>query len=160
MRLKENNLPKEDIPFPNFKYTEIVKLNWDESEFKYILEQKFFFVFYQFQHEKLTLKEVKFWNMPYSDIFEAKNVWDKTIETVNQGKIVKEITEKGIRKTFFPKKTENRVSHVRPHAKNKNDCFPLPVKDKLTDNKEYTKHCFWLNASYVRDEIYLKTTEI
>ena len=156
IRIKENNLPKEDISFPTFKYQELVKEEWEESEFKHILEQKFFFVFYQFEGEKLVLKKVKFWNMPYSDILKAKEVWDKTIETIKEGKIVKEITEKGIRKTYFPKKTENKVSHVRPHARDKNDCYPLPITDKLTKANEYTKHCFWLNASYVKDKIYLK----
>ncbi|PHR71887.1 MAG: DNA mismatch repair protein [Lutibacter sp.] len=156
IRLKENNLPKEDISFKNFKYEEIVELDWEESDFKHILEQKFFFVFYQFENDILTLKKVKFWNMPYSDILEAKKVWDKTVKTIGEGKIIKEITNKGIRKTYFPKKTENRISHVRPHAKDKEDCYDLPTKDKLTNATEYTKHCFWLNASYVKDEIYLK----
>ena len=32
--------------------------------------------------------------------------------------------------------------------------------DKLTGLTEYTKHCFWLNASYVKDEIYLKTKNL
>lgn len=156
VRLKDNGLPKEDISFPTFKFEEIINLEWDDSDFKNILEQKFFFVFYQFEKENLVLKKVKFWNMPYSDIIVAKQVWDNTVENIKQGKIVKEITNKGVRKTFFPKKIENRISHVRPHAKDKEDCYTLPVKDKLTDLSEYTKHCFWLNASYVRDEIYLK----
>ena len=85
------------------------------------------------------------------------NSWSKWCYTcIKQGKIISEITGKGIRKTYFPKKTENRISHVRPHARDKNDCYDLPVKDKLTNTAEYTKHCFWLNASYVKDEIYLK----
>ncbi|MBP92639.1 MAG: DNA mismatch repair protein, partial [Flavobacteriaceae bacterium] len=54
------------------------------------------------------------------------------------------------------KKTENKVSHVRPHARNAADTYELPIADKLTGLTEYTKHCFWLNASYVKDEIYLK----
>ena len=94
--------------------------------------------------------------MQYSDILEAKNVWEKMVETVSNGEIVKEVTEKGVRKTFFPKKTENRISHVRPHARNKEDTYELPIVDKLTGLTEYTKHCFWLNASYVKEEIYLK----
>ena len=49
------------------------------------------------------------------------------------------------------------MSHVRPHARNAADTYDLPVADKLTGLRhEYTKHCFWLNASYVKDEIYLK----
>ena len=94
--------------------------------------------------------------MPHSDILEAKNVWEEMVKLVSNGKIIKEVTNTGIRKTHFPKKTGNRISHVRPHAKNAEDTYELPVPDKLTGLTEYTKHCFWLNASYVKDEIYLK----
>ena len=156
IRLKENDLPKEDISFPTFEYQELVETDWEDSDFKNILESKFFFVFYQFEGENLILRKVKFWNMPYSDILLAKNVWEEMVKTVSSGEIVKEVTQKGVRKTYFPKKTENKVSHVRPHARNAEDTYDLPVADKLTGLTEYTKHCFWLNASYVKDEIYLK----
>lgn len=156
IRLKENNLPKEDVSFPTFKYQELIESEWEDSDFKTILESKFFFVFYQFENDQLILRKVQFWNMPYSDIQEAKTVWNKVVDTVLKGEIVKEVTVKGVRKTHFPKKTENRISHVRPHAQNAADTYELPVKDKLTGLTEFTKHCFWLNASYVKDEIYEK----
>ena len=156
IRLKENNLPKEDVSFPTFEYRELIETEWEDSDFKTILESKFFLVFYQFENDKLILRKVQFWNMPYSDIQEAKTVWDKMVDTVLKGEIVKEVTDKGVRKTHFPKKTENRISHVRPHAQNAADTYELPVSDKLTGLSEFTKHCFWLNASYVKDEIYQK----
>jgi len=155
VRLKENNLPKEDISFSNFKYQEIINEEWDESNFKSILEHKFLFVFFQFENSELVLRKVKFWNMPYADILEAEKVWKQTKSIVQKGKIVREV-KNGIRYTNFPNKTFNPVSHVRPHATNAADTYPLPTKDKLTKAKEYTKHCFWLNNTYVRDEIYLK----
>jgi len=155
VRLKENNLPKEDISFSNFKYEEIVNEEWDESNFKNILEHKFLFVFFQFENEELVLRKVKFWNMPYTDILEAEKVWAKTKNIVSKGKIVREVKD-GIRYTNFPNKSFNSVSHVRPHATNAADTYPLPTKDKFTKVKKYTKHCFWLNSTYVRDEIYLK----
>ena len=155
VRLKENNLPKEDISFSNFKYQEIINEEWDESNFKDILEHKFLFVFFQFENAELVLRKVKFWNMPYADILEAERVWEQTKSIVQKGKIVREV-KNGIRYTNFPNKTFNPVSHVRPHATNAADTYPLPTKDKLTKAKEYTKHCFWLNNTYVRDEIYLK----
>lgn len=154
VRLKENNLPKEDISFPNFKYEEIVNQEWEETDFKDILEHKFLFVFFQFDNEELVLRKVKFWNMPYADIQEAEKVWTKTKEIVAKGSIVKEI-KNDIRYTNFPNKKFNSVSHVRPHATNAADTYPLPTKDKLTKANEYTKQCFWLNNTYVRDKIYL-----
>lgn len=156
IRLKENNLPKEDISFPTFEYQALIETDWEDSDFKNILESKFFFVFFQFEEENLILRKVKFWNMSHSDILEAKSVWGKMKTTVSKGEIVKEVTDKGVRKTYFPKKTENRISHVRPHAKNADDTYDLPIADKLTGLSEYTKHCFWLNANYVKNEIYEK----
>lgn len=160
VRLKENNLPKEDISFPTFKYEEIVNEDWENSAFKNILEHKFLFVFFQFENEKLVLRKVKFWNMPYQDLLEVEKVWTKTQEIVTKGEIVKEIkTDKNgkkVRFTNFPSKKFNSISHVRPHAKDASDTYTLPKKDKLTKGTEYTKHCFWLNNSYVKDKIYLK----
>lgn len=160
VRLKENDLPKEDISFPNFKYKEIVNEDWEDSDFKDILEHKFLFVFFQFENKKLVLKKVKFWNMPYLDLLEAEKVWVKTKEIIAKGEIVKEIktnkSGKEIRFTNFPSKKFSSVSHVRPHAKDASDTFELPKKDKLTKQNEYTKHCFWLNNTYVKNEIYLK----
>jgi DNA mismatch repair protein MutH len=160
VRLKENNLPKEDISFPNFQYEEIINQDWEESDFKDVLEHKFLFVFFQFENKKLVLKKVKFWNMPYSDLLEAEKVWEKTKEIVAKGEIVKETKTnkngKEIRLTNFPSKKFSSVSHVRPHAKDASDTYILPKIDKLTKLNEYTKHCFWLNNTYVKNEIYLK----
>jgi DNA mismatch repair protein MutH len=155
VRLKENNLPKEDISFPTFKYEELLFEDWDNSEFKDILEHKFLFVFFQYSNSELILRKVKFWNMPANDIEEAKKVWGKTKNLIETGNIVREVKNEK-RKTNFPNKSFNAVAHVRPHAQNANDTYQLPVTDLLTNLNHYTKHCFWLNNSYVRDEIYLK----
>lgn len=149
IRLKENDMPKEDISFPAFKFADLVREEWEDSNFKETLERKFFFVFYKFQKEGLVLKKAIFWNMPQNDIEEAKSVWAGAVNVISEGKIVKEI--KGNRRiTFFPKKKDNRISHVRPHALNSRDTYPLPVEDKLTGLKSYTKQSFWLNSSYVK----------
>ena len=157
VRLKDNDLPKEDISFPKFSYLELVNEEWDESEFKNNLEQKFLFVFFQFESENLVLRKVKFWNMPYKDILESEKVWARTKEIVSNGDIVQKV-EKGRRFTNFPSKKFNSVSHVRPHATNSKDTYPLPTRDKVTGDNEYTKHCFWLNNTYVKEKIYLENT--
>ena len=160
VRLKENNLPKEDISFPNFKYQEIVNEDWENSDFKDLLEHKFLFVFFQFENEQLVLRKVMFWFMAYLDLIEVEKVWAKTKQIIAKGEIVKEIktNKKGkeIRFTNFPSKKFSSISHVRPHATNAKDTYGLPKKDKLTNQNEYTKHCFWLNNTYVKNEIYLK----
>ncbi len=155
VRLKENNLPKEDLSFPNFKYLDLATQSWDESDIKNLLNHKFLFVFFQYSEGELVLRKIKFWNMPYGDIQEVKKVWAKTKYIVANGQIVNKLV-KQIRYTNFPDKSFNKISHVRPHAKNALDTYPLPTEDVLTRATEYTKHCFWLNNSYIRDEIFLK----
>lgn len=158
VRLKANNLPAEDISFKAFNFKDLIKENWDESVFKQILERKFLFIFFQMEDDQLILRKVKFWNMPFQDIEKAKKVWIKTRSIIRKGDIVREITDKG-RKTNFPNKKFNPVSHVRPHAQNAMDTCPLPKMDNLTKANEYTKHGFWLNNSYIKDEIYLKQSK-
>ena len=163
VRLKENNLPKEDISFPAFKFEELIKENWNDSKFKNILEQKFLFIFFRYENNNLKLQKVRFWNMPFHDIKEVRKMWVKTKCIIKNGNIVKEIkfdkNGKEKRLTNFPNKNFNLISHVRPHAQNSSDTFPLVKIDNLTKVKEYTKHCFWLNASYIRDSIYLEKKE-
>lgn len=154
VRLKENLVPKEDISFPYFKYTDLVVQEWEDSEFKSILEHKFLMVFLRIQKGKLFFDKVKFWNMPYDDIQEAKRVWESTRDLVIEGNIVHSITD-GRRGTNFPSKSFSSVSHVRPHARTASDTTPLPIRDKVTGSLEYTKHSFWLNASYIKENIYL-----
>ena len=158
VRLKNNNLPKESVSFPVFKYTEIVQEEWNESKIKELIENKFFFIFYKYTPHGLILKKVQFWNMPYNDRESLKQVWLRTKEIIKEGNIVKEVTN-GRRITNFPGKSFSPVAHVRPHARNAADTYPLPTRDIVTNQKEYTKHCFWLNDSYIRDNIYLKVNE-
>ena len=98
--------------------------------------------------------------MPCSDVEKVREVWLKTKDVVSAGDVVKELKTnkngKVVRKTNFPNKKFNSISHVRPHATNSKDTNPLPIADKLTSQSAYTKHCFWLNNNYIRDEIYLK----
>lgn len=160
VRLKDSNLPAEDISFPCFEYLELVAEEWEDSDFKHILNRKFLFVFFQFDNEKLVLGKVKFWNMPNPDVEEAKKVWVETIKIVNNGDIVKSVRlskdGKEIRNTNFPGKRFNKIAHVRPHTSDASNTYPLPVRDKVTQEMKYTKYSFWLNAAYVKDEIYLK----
>jgi DNA mismatch repair protein MutH len=159
VRLKDNDFPAEDISFAVFKYKEIVLQEWEESDMKDILEHKFLFVFFKFENEQLVLKKVKFWNMPYKDICEVQKVWEQTKKVILSGEIVKgfkvDKNGKKTRITNFPSKKFSSVSHVRPHALNADDVIELPIKDKMTQAEKYTKHCFWLNNSYVK-QIYLQ----
>ena len=147
IRIENNNTIKESMSFPTFKFTDLILETWENSTFgNYMRETRFFFIIYKFNKEhELVLQGSQFWNMPNQDLEEVHKVWQKTIDVIKAGV---EITEKnGKRYNNFPGSSENRVCHVRPHGINAKDTYPLP------DGREYTKQCFWLNNTYIYDQI-------
>lgn len=160
VRLNDKNMPYENLSFPAFKYLELIEEDdWELSDFNERLEKRFLFVFFKVNDNgDFVLNKALFWNMPYEDREEARKVWEQTKSLIRSGEIVKEITPRGVFKTHFPKQTESRVAHVRPHARDKDDTYSLPTPDKLTGKAEYMKHSFWLNNQYIRDSVYLSGT--
>lgn len=155
IRITSQGRPAEDISFPVFQYTQIVTEDWEESNLKDIIEHKFLFVFYKHQEDgSLIFEKFRLWNMPYEDRQQVQQVWEDTKLLVSEGRIVSSKSAGGRRNTNFPKSREGRVAHVRPHARNASDTFPLPCPDLESGATTYTKHCFWLNSSYVRDRVY------
>lgn len=152
IRIEENGRIKESISFPAFKYTELTKQNWEDCDLREQLETtKYMFFVFKKVHKEYIFKGIKLWNMPETDIESSvMEMWKKTYNAVSTGNIVKSITN-GIRKTNFPGMSENEVCHVRPHGRNAKDTAPLPVADKLTGANKYTKHCFWINNSYIKN---------
>ena len=137
IRLKNNDTPKEDMSFPYFKYKDIVKENWDDSTLMELLDRKFFFMVFQYDKSNvLRFKKGMFWNIPYDDLNEVESVWHETVKRILE-----------YRAESLPKKSENRVCHVRPHARNAQDTCETPYGEHLV------KKCFWLNAKYLKEQI-------
>jgi len=153
IRVNEDNTITESMSFPAFKYKEIIQEEWDTSILRNIFsENKYLFVIFKEKNNEFYFSGIKLWNMPLSILDnEVKSVWDKTVEVIKSGNIVKSVGK--TRKTNFPGMKENNVAHVRPHGRNSKDVFELPVADKLTGCKVYTKHCFWLNNKYIESII-------
>ena len=152
VRIEEDGKIKESISFPAFKFTDIVEQNWENCDLREQLETtKYMFFVFKKEKGEYIFKGIKLWNMPETDIEKSvMEMWKKTYNAIKTGNIVKSITN-GIRKTNFPGKSENNVCHVRPHGGNSKDVNKLPVADKLTGATEYTKHCFWINNTYIKD---------
>ncbi|MDD2371496.1 MAG: Sau3AI family type II restriction endonuclease [Firmicutes bacterium] len=148
IRIGKNNKIKESMSFTPFKFKELVEEEWDNCTFgSYLRETRFFFVIYKFdENDKLLLKGCQFWNMPYSDIEEeVKKVWKRTQQVLIDGL---QITKKnGNNYNNLPNASENKICHVRPHARNADDMYELP------DGRLYTKQSFWLNNSYILSQI-------
>lgn len=151
IRVNEDNTITESMSFPAFKYKEIILEEWDTSTLRNTFsENKYLFVIFKEKNSEFYFSGIKLWNMPLSILdTEVKLVWDKTVEIIKNGNIVKSVGR--TRKTNFPGMKENSIAHVRPHGRDANDVFELPVADKLTGSKEYTKHCFWLRNKYLEE---------
>jgi len=148
IRVNHNNTIKESMSFPSFKFKELIEEEWEDSTFgNYLRETRFFFVIYKFdENGVLRLHGCQFWNIPYSDLEnEVKSVWERTKQVLIDGLEIVEVN--GQKRNNFPKASENRVSHVRPHAQNAQDTYELP------DGREYPKQCFWLNNTYILSQL-------
>jgi DNA mismatch repair protein MutH len=157
--LESSGSLNESISFPYFDYEKILKQKWEKSDFFQLLEERrFLFLIFRKDVDKknnqIYFEGYKFWNFPASDMKHAESVWRETKNLVRKGRIVEKIEKdkngKEKRLTYFPNSNFNGVAHVRPHGKDSFDVIDLPVKDKLTGEKVYTKHCFWLNAEYIK----------
>lgn len=148
IRIGKNDKIKESMSFPTFKFKELVQEEWEDSVFgNYLRETRFLFIVYKFDaNDVLRLRGCQFWNIPYEDLeVEVKSVWEKTKKVLREG--LKVTVVNGVNRNNFPKITENRVCHVRPHAINSHDTYELP------DGRHFPKQCFWLNNSYIYSQL-------
>lgn len=148
IRIGKNNKIKESMSFPVFRFKELVAEEWEDSTFgNHLRETRFLFVVYKFdEKDVLRLRGCQFWNIPYDDLeTEVRSVWERTKKVLQEGLQITVVN--GERRNNFPKATENRVCHVRPHARNAQDTYELP------DGRHFPKQCFWLNNSYIYEQI-------
>ncbi len=147
IRVEKDGRIKESMSFPTFEFTEIIEEEWETSTLRNYLEPaKFLFIIFKEREDgQYVFERIKFWNIPAEDLEEVKNVWERTVNTIRQGVELIE-TPRGIRNNL-PKQTESRVAHVRPHGKDAADKLPLP------DGRMMAKQCFWLNSTYIVEQI-------
>lgn len=152
INLEQNNHLKESISLNVFKYEDIHKENWDNSKLKNFFETStFIFVIFKKENNGSKLKDIKVWKMPI-DILNSgiKDTWIRTKSIISSGKIINYIDSRGRYITYFPTSSQTKYIHVRPHAQNREDTFPLPVADKMSGKKNFMKHSFWLNSNFIK----------
>lgn len=152
IRIEENGNIRESMSFPYFKFSDVANTNFDDSYLKEELETtKFMFFIFKKHKNDYIFKGIKLWNMPEPIIeTNVRQMYNKTQNTILSGNIVRFVQKDGKRLTNFPGMKENSICHVRPHGRNADDVIPLPIKDKLTGVTKYTKHCFWINNTYLQ----------
>ncbi|MTI46680.1 MAG: restriction endonuclease [Firmicutes bacterium] len=148
IRINKKGKIKEHMSFPTFQFTELIEEDWETSTLRNLfLNTRFLFIVYRLNESgELYFDKSMFWNIPYNDLeTDVKQVWTKTVETIKEG--IK--TWKVGSRTFnnLPSPSENPISHVRPHGRDKQDTFPLPQGGELT------KQSFWLKNTYILNQI-------
>lgn len=168
IRIGKNGKIKENMSFPAFKYRELAEETWEDSTFgEYLRNTRFLFVVYRYDADGKTLRLMggQFWNIPYSDLENnVKMVWKETRNIIKEGRLTVDIVN-GTLQNNFPKKTDNPVSHVRPHGQTRFGSVNLlpegtHVNVKSSDGSlvwpyedKYPDHCFWLNNSYILSQL-------
>lgn len=139
------------MSFPAFKFTELIEEEWETSTLREMLEPtKFMFVIFKENSSgEYFFERVKFWNIPAEDLEEVHRVWQRTVDVIRNG--VELNFDGRVTRNNLPKQSESHVAHVRPHAKDMNDVYPLP------DGRTMPKQCFWLNNKYVEEVIGSRT---
>ena len=148
IRVRRDGTIKECMSFPPFDFIKLSQeTEWEESEFyNYLAPTKFLFVIFQENaNGELVFERVQFWNIPVSDLEEVGRVWKRTVDTICRGVVLRE-TARGV-SNDLPKQSESRVAHVRPHAQDGQD------RAKLPDGRMMTKQRFWLNNTYIAEQI-------
>lgn len=161
IRLEENDTMTESLSFPAFRFKELIEEEWEDSTvYNYFSETKFLFVVYKKQDDHYIFMKAKFWNMPMADLEgDVKLCWESTVNTVKNG-----ITFRKSGSRIFnnlPTSKDNRIMHVRPHATKSAYCLNDGTvrgniardANQLPDGQWMTHQCFWLNNSYIREQL-------
>lgn len=137
IRLKKSGRPKEALSFPAFSYFDLAERDFEDSDFQGYLQQKYLFVLYREDDAgAYRLQDICFWQMPEDDLRDAELCYDKMRDNVLKG-----------RADVSVRSSENRCCHVRPHGRDSRDTRPQPFGPPVV------KKCFWLNQSYLQEEI-------
>ena len=166
IRLEENGKMKESMSFPPFKYRELAKENWEDSTLhNYFDETKFLFVVFKRSGKCYVLKGCQLWNMPCDDLNqEVKQGWTNVVKRIREGINLTIVETKAgpVVKNDLPTKAENRIIHVRPHAKKRYYEF-LDGKiigdgsrsdaNQLPNGIWMPNYSFWINNDYILSQL-------
>ena len=167
IRIEENNKIKENMSFPPFKFKELVSERWEDSTIhEYFETTRFLFVVFKRDGKAYRLIGSQLWNMPYEDLnVIVKDGWSKIKKSIIDGVVfIPKQTKKGIiYRNSLPKKCDNSIIHIRPHAKKSAFLFKdgkqigdLSNANELPDGQWMTTQSFWINNTYIFSQLKFK----
>lgn len=151
----------ESMSLPSFKFKELIEQKWEESSlYNYFTDKIFLFVVFKKINNTYILKGSQLWNMPYEDLnLTVQEGWNSIRNTISNGVqfTIKESLKGFIVQNNFPKKQDNKIIHIRPHAQRSaflfsdGQTFGNVKRDanELPNGQWMTTQSFWLNNSYI-----------
>ena len=164
IRIEKNNTIKENMSIPPFKFKELVQETWENSTlFNYFDTTRFLFVIYKSDGDCYKLIGSQLWNMPYNDLNKVvKAGWENIKQSLLNGVrfTLKQINN-GVRvENSLPKKKDNPILHIRPHAqksayllKDGTQIGDLSNANELPDGQWMTTQSFWINNTYLYTQL-------
>lgn len=123
---------------------------WENTNFyKSIYNKKIFFIVFKEYKNNLYLNDAFVFEINNVDLLNAKNIYLDTKIKFNNGNIRKFNKLKNKWDYNFIKMSDANIFHIRPRAKNSEDCYTTQFGEKVT------KQAFWLNKSSILDR-YIK----
>jgi len=165
----------QNMSFPAFNFKELCEEEWIDEEGRPSADLNIMFsegtlIFCVFQKDNtgnVIFKGYRFYNVPRKDIDgEIKKCWQKTVGILKDGVRLeyKETKNSTFVKNNLPKKSQNSIIHVRPHAGessyvNNTESNQLPIKAHWVNkpskfsNDYMTNQCFFLNNLYIKSVV-------
>ena len=139
LRINQNNTVQESMAFTQIKYNEIIKESWENSDLYNTLKSEFILFVFKIKNKDDNdpiFHKVKFWKMNETDLDFVNKFWELTKESIRIGDYKNFIT---IKNDF--------ICHVRTKGLNNKDLMKTP------QGTIEPKRGFWLNASYLKNQI-------
>ena len=136
IRLTKTSRARESMSFNTIDIKEILEESWEDSDYFRKLESKFLFaIFKEFEDGIERLWKVAYWNMPQSDINQARKVWERTKAIID------------VDPSKLPKMKDDFIAHVRPKARNGQKT------ERTSAGIPFVTQCFWLNGRYITEVV-------
>lgn len=157
----------ESAPILNIDFMELAaERDWEDSELRNLLaDMCYLFVVFQKDGDRTVLRGCKMWGMPGCDLDgPLRECWERTRDTVVRGVVLtRKVDAKG-KVSFsndFPGMADGPVAHVRPRASRAAYRFLDGTEtgnvrrdaEELPDGRFMTRQAFWLNSSYLLEQI-------
>ncbi|WP_169710780.1 Sau3AI family type II restriction endonuclease [Staphylococcus lutrae] len=180
VQFNQNNKNKESMSFPAFKFKELANEEWENelgeataTWHSFLLDTHFLFVVFKEEEDNVMFKGVKFHSIP-EELIETtiKSMWEDTKKKIRDGVQLTAVRQNNTKdgwkiKNNFITLKDDKICHVRPHTNMRDytvngkysDELPTAIQwtnrpkgESYSDNW-MTKQCFWLNNSYINEQV-------